>query len=392
MAKLIKVYFIVLIKLLSKIKRRSKVCITLPFTCKLILLLGFQYCFPINGFSQSPSDTYPLCITYGIYRDTVIFGLADNATCGIDSMLGEYILQPANPDSFDVRFLADSLCTDGIQGTSKWDIQSYDYLCCKPKKYVLRLQPPLNYRAVFELTWSSDIQGHWAKIGIDPFPWLDMQTQNELSIPSPVPLTILIEYSGNFICEDWNYFPTLNTPPQNADNISLQPVFSWTGSLQHYRIVIAKDSLLSTPVLDSILGSSHSFQSIQLQSNTKYYWKIGGYTGCYYLWSTIENFTTSLTDNVQDPFTAPTKYGISQNYPNPFNPETNFEILIAKFGMVTVDVFDILGRKITTIVKKELSPGVHTFRWDASGFPAGLYIYRMTAGNFSQTRKLTFIK
>jgi hypothetical protein len=84
----------------------------------------------------------------------------------------------------------------------------------------------------------------------------------------------------------------------------------------------------------------------------------------------------------------PTEFRLEQNYPNPFNPNTKFKIQIAKTGNVKIVVFDILGREIETLVNQKLQPGIYEFDWNASAYPSGVYLYRMTAGEYIQTKKM----
>ena len=101
-------------------------------------------------------------------------------------------------------------------------------------------------------------------------------------------------------------------------------------------------------------------------------------------------------DNTANPLT----YQLAQNYPNPFNPTTNFEFRIAKFELVTLKVFDVLGREISTLVNEMRPAGVYTIRWDASSLPSGVYFYRLRAGDastssapgFVETKKMVFAK
>ncbi|NOS83825.1 MAG: T9SS type A sorting domain-containing protein [Ignavibacteria bacterium] len=88
----------------------------------------------------------------------------------------------------------------------------------------------------------------------------------------------------------------------------------------------------------------------------------------------------------------PTSYLLKQNYPNPFNPVTNINFSIPKAEFVNISVFDILGRKINSLVDEWLNAGVYETDWDASAFPSGVYYYKFTAGDFSETRKMILIK
>jgi hypothetical protein len=85
---------------------------------------------------------------------------------------------------------------------------------------------------------------------------------------------------------------------------------------------------------------------------------------------------------------VPETFGLTQNYPNPFNPTTNFEIRVADFKFVSLKVYDMLGREVATLVNQSLQPGTYQTTWDASNMPSGMYVYRLTAGEFVQARKM----
>ncbi len=88
----------------------------------------------------------------------------------------------------------------------------------------------------------------------------------------------------------------------------------------------------------------------------------------------------------------PNEYSLSQNYPNPFNPETNLKFQITKSGFVKLTVFDMLGKEISVLVNQELSAGTFTVNFDASALPSGTYFYRISAGSFTETKKMILIK
>ncbi len=99
------------------------------------------------------------------------------------------------------------------------------------------------------------------------------------------------------------------------------------------------------------------------------------------------------TDVVEDDLTLlPKSFSLNQNYPNPFNPTTQIKFSIPIRSNVTIDIFNLLGQKVKTLINKELSAGNHVVDWDASDVSTGLYIYKMTAGNFSQSKKMIFLK
>ena len=100
----------------------------------------------------------------------------------------------------------------------------------------------------------------------------------------------------------------------------------------------------------------------------------------------------SLGTNVEGGEELPLSYGLDQNYPNPFNPTTSIRYQLPQSAHVTLKIYDVSGRLIVTLVDEQRSAGRHTARFDASNLASGLYLYRMQAGEFMQTRKLMLIK
>ena len=90
--------------------------------------------------------------------------------------------------------------------------------------------------------------------------------------------------------------------------------------------------------------------------------------------------------------TIPDKFSLSQNYPNPFNPFTNIKFDIPFSSIVKLIIYDLHGREINILVNEELTPGAYEVNWNASNNPSGVYFYRLTAGDFSRTKKMVMIK
>lgn len=88
----------------------------------------------------------------------------------------------------------------------------------------------------------------------------------------------------------------------------------------------------------------------------------------------------------------PHTYILKQNYPNPFNPTTNFEFEIANSGLVTLKIYDILGKEVAAILNKELRAGKYNYQWKAIGLASGVYFYQLRAGDFLDTKKLILMK
>jgi hypothetical protein len=89
---------------------------------------------------------------------------------------------------------------------------------------------------------------------------------------------------------------------------------------------------------------------------------------------------------------VPTVFALEQNYPNPFNPKTGIRYQVPGISNVEIRVYDVVGREVTVLVNERKTAGRYEVIFDGSGLASGVYFYRMTAGNFVQTRKLTLLK
>ena len=92
----------------------------------------------------------------------------------------------------------------------------------------------------------------------------------------------------------------------------------------------------------------------------------------------------------------PTRFGLGQNYPNPFNPGTVIPYQLATDGYVRLEVFNLLGQRVATLVEGEMAAGSYTAQWDARdgsgyGVAAGVYVYRLTAGDATATRRMVLV-
>lgn len=110
----------------------------------------------------------------------------------------------------------------------------------------------------------------------------------------------------------------------------------------------------------------------------------------------ISEIVTSVTKQSNQ---VPGKFQLHQNYPNPFNPSATirFDIPLSNDQensnlSIRLMVYDLLGNKIALLVNEKLLPGSYSVSWDAAKYPSGVYIYRMEAGSFSETRKMTLVK
>jgi len=88
----------------------------------------------------------------------------------------------------------------------------------------------------------------------------------------------------------------------------------------------------------------------------------------------------------------PLKFKLYQNYPNPFNPTTTIEYQIPNQSFVILKIFDLLGREVATVVNEKKEAGTYSLQWNASSLASGIYLYRLQAGSYVDTKKLVLMK
>jgi hypothetical protein len=86
------------------------------------------------------------------------------------------------------------------------------------------------------------------------------------------------------------------------------------------------------------------------------------------------------------------EFRLKQNYPNPFNPSTSIEFVLSKAGRATLDIYNVVGQKVATLVDGKMVAGDHEIVWDASTFASGIYFYKLNFEGSSQTKKMMLIK
>jgi hypothetical protein len=89
---------------------------------------------------------------------------------------------------------------------------------------------------------------------------------------------------------------------------------------------------------------------------------------------------------------VPAETSLEQNYPNPFNPSTLIKYSVAKAGVVTIKVYDILGNEIKTLVNEDKTPGSYNIEFTAQNLASGMYIYNMTTPGYQLNRKMIILK
>ncbi len=105
-----------------------------------------------------------------------------------------------------------------------------------------------------------------------------------------------------------------------------------------------------------------------------------------------KGYGTQIPDAVTTTPANPRSFGLSQNYPNPFNPSTTIRFELQTRLVVTLKVYDVLGRQIGILVNRPENVGVHSVTFYGSNLPSGVYFYRLEAGTYHDTKKLLLLK
>jgi hypothetical protein len=88
----------------------------------------------------------------------------------------------------------------------------------------------------------------------------------------------------------------------------------------------------------------------------------------------------------------PASFELMQNYPNPFNPTTSIKYKISEASLVSIKVYDLIGREVSVLINEVKQPGVYEVSFGAENLASGVYFYTMTAGEFSSARKMNLLK
>jgi hypothetical protein len=105
----------------------------------------------------------------------------------------------------------------------------------------------------------------------------------------------------------------------------------------------------------------------------------------------IENLENIVTD-VNYVNNNSLRFNLAQNYPNPFNPETHINYSIPQSGYISLKVYDLLGQDVATLFEGVRQSGNYEVIFDGKGLTSGVYLYRLVANNFIQTKKLILLR
>lgn len=158
-----------------------------------------------------------------------------------------------------------------------------------------------------------------------------------------------------------------------------------------YSSIIVYDINTNSWALDSLQLSSkrHWMATAEYEGGL---YVVGGIDSVAQAVNIVEEIVPQGTSGIKPGKELPEGYYLGQNYPNPFNPFTKISYSIPEITFVTLKVYDVLGNEITILVDEEKPAGNYSIDFSAEALPSGTYFYKLTAGNFSETKKMILLR
>ena len=229
-------------------------------------------------------------------------------------------------------------------------------------------------------------------------------TVNTMDMSGADALSDTVHFYTDAFPEPPSNFATI-TPANNAEGIATQVEFAWNETDDpdpveeiQYQLVYATDWADSSTYVFSRLFEDTSL-TVTLDDNSQYYWIVMAMDTDGFVVVSNENRPNTMVVGTLsiDGADIPEVFALHQNYPNPFNPTTQIRYDLPEDVMVSITIYDLMGRSIKSLVNSNQSAGYRSIRWNATnilGEPvsAGMYIYMIQAGQFRQTKKMVLLK
>jgi hypothetical protein len=183
--------------------------------------------------------------------------------------------------------------------------------------------------------------------------------------------------------------------PIAAVGVPRNPILVWysSNSATSYHIQVSANSVFPSTIVDTTVADT-LLKLSPLAANTSFYWRLSASNEH----GTSEySITTSFTTGDQivtiNELTGITReFKVFQNYPNPFNPITTIAYELPTTSFVTLTVYNVIVKKVSTLVNETRSAGRYSIQFDASNLSSGLYFYHLQAGNKSFIKKMLLLK
>ena len=165
--------------------------------------------------------------------------------------------------------------------------------------------------------------------------------------------------------------------------------------VQYYALERSTDPEFESDVMTQYI-TQNTYTDNDLEFNVMYYYRVAAFVGYWTSWSNVVSLMLESV-GIAESDGLPTTYAVHQNHPNPFNPVTSLRYDLPEDGIVNITVFDMMGRRVSTLMNSHQNAGYKSIQWNATntaGQPvsAGIYLYTIRAGEFMQTKKMILLK
>jgi len=343
------------------------------------------------------------------------FGLDPTASDSIDAQFGEEELPPVPPAGvLDARFIGDDIGLPLGQGLA------YDYRKGRTnspsvKTHELIFQKGSGDLVVINLYLPADVTARFQSFTSEFDTTVSGVARLVVTDSLLNKLRVTINYFPSAVLGSFNLFGPINNALVTArEKDSSYVYFRWyrAKNAVSYRLRMGVptippfmlDTLSNNGGTDSVLAI-RQFELFNIFSQPSYPLDTT-VTGQWAVWAYGANGDSIRSNSVyairlklvrfvsvdDEPNGVPTKFVVYQNYPNPFNPSTKIRFELPEDANVTIDVYNVVGEKVTTLLNGNLKRGYHEVNFDAAGLQSGVYFYKVNAGKYSTVKKMLFIK
>jgi len=175
-------------------------------------------------------------------------------------------------------------------------------------------------------------------------------------------------------------------------------ILAWTEieeDLLYYQLDRATNAMFTENV-DQTYVTTNTYTDDDIDTGIEYFYRVSGYVG---YWTDYSNTVSVIIESLDldEDSAMHLDYKIHQNYPNPFNPTTQIKYDLPEDALVSINIYDLMGRSIKSLVNSQQTAGYRSIQWNATnnlGEPvsAGMYLYTIQAGEFRQTKKMVLLK
>ncbi|MCX8057323.1 MAG: choice-of-anchor J domain-containing protein [Ignavibacteria bacterium] len=361
-----------------------------------------------------PVVDLPMVISDNQNSRLLRFGLDPAATDGIDTQFGEEELPPVPPAGvLDARFIGDDIGLNLGQGLAL-DYRFGRNNAPSVKTHEIRFQRGHGNTIVINLYLPTDVTARFQSLtpGFDTT--VSGVARFVVSDTLLNKLRITLNYFPNAVLGQFNLVGPFNNQLVAArQNDSTLVTFRWNKSRNavQYRLrmgvpsippfmldvpsnVNGTDTVLTIRQMDLFNIFTKPNHPVDTTINGQ--WAVWAYdvNGDSLRSQSVYTIRLRLikTTGVEDNNITPDRFVLHQNYPNPFNPSTLIKFGLPEDAYVTLEVYNVVGEKVATLVAENLRKGNHEVVFDASGLQSGVYFYKINAGKFSAVKKMLLIK